>query len=108
MSFSVDCRIFGSVCFLFMIRSLLDAASHLEGSVAAAAAAAAVGNPLKSNSFDIYKKQHTCEKASIMLIFTEHLKYLNSSVLDGPLEPGDPVEPYPSKPEPLNNTSLFS
>lgn len=47
-------------------------ASCLEGSAAAAAAAAA-GYPIKSNSFDIYKKQHTCEKASIMVISTEHL-----------------------------------
>ncbi len=48
------------------------AASYLEESAAAAGAAAA-GSPIKSNSFDIYKKQHTCEKASIMVIFTKHL-----------------------------------
>lgn len=54
------------------------AASNLEGSAAAAAAA---GSPIKSNSFDIYKKQHTCEKASIMVIFTEHLTDLKTTLL---------------------------
>lgn len=44
-------------------------------------AAAAAGSPMKSNSFDIYKKQHTCEKASIMVIFTEHLTDLKTTLL---------------------------
>lgn len=56
------------------------AASCLEGSAAAAAAATA-GSPIKSNSFDIYKKQHTCEKASIMVISTEHLTDLKTTLL---------------------------
>lgn len=54
-------------------------ASCLEGSAAAAAATA--GSPIKSNSFDIYKKQHTCEKASIMVISTEHLTDLKTTLL---------------------------
>lgn len=50
------------------------AASYLEGRAADA------GSPIKSNSFDIYEKQHTCEKASIMLIFTEHLTDLKTTL----------------------------
>lgn len=56
------------------------AASYLEGSAAAAAAAAA-GSPIKSNPFDIYKKQHICKKASIMVIFTKHLTGLKATLL---------------------------
>lgn len=44
-------------------------------------AAAAAGRPIKSNSFDIYKKQRTREKASIMVIFTEHLTDLKTTLL---------------------------
>lgn len=55
------------------------AAPYLKRSAAAGAAAA--GRPIKGNSFDIYKKLHTHEKASIMVIFTEHLTDLKTTLL---------------------------
>ena len=73
---------FSGLLFIHDMESFrCQAASYLDGSAAAAAAAAAAGSPIKSNSFDIYKKQQTCEKASIMVIFTEHLTDLKTTLL---------------------------
>lgn len=56
MSFSADGRIFWGLFFIHDMESVrCQAASYLERSAAA-------GSPIKSNSFDIYEKQHTCEK----------------------------------------------
>lgn len=67
-----------SMLFLYHTESFrCQAASHLEGKAAAAPA----GSLIKSNSFDIYEKQRTYEKASIMVILTEHLADLKTTLL---------------------------